>query len=134
MPFIDLPNDKLKELWSCNWSVEKINKILQQHLASVQTFHDNDESLLFHAIQLVLVFLQNNFTGPFAQLEQLERCRNQIFPKEYIAAHQLISNGEEINTNVNLPELFAKAKDIIQHLLEKRPSSLVKSYFKMYMK
>lgn len=110
----------MKSLWECKWSQNLNNNLFSQILA--QSFTDidlssrNNEQLLCLAISSLQAFVQDNFVGPLLSDEdEFEELPWQRIGDESLRNY-LMSDGEEINTNVSHPELLAVAKYILLHL------------------
>lgn len=118
----------LKSLWECKWS-ENVDKplfgeILEKNFDDIDLSTQNNEELLCLAISSLQAFVQENFVGPLSSddhdsFKQLPW--HAIVERVGAAAirNYLMSDGEEINTNVNHPELLAVAKCILLYLHSK---------------
>lgn len=117
----------LKSLWTCNWcenlKSNHFNEILAQNFADIDLSTQNNEELLGLAISALQAFVQQNFVGPLlndddADTELPWHSAVECIGDESIRNY-LISDGEAINVNANLPELLAVAKYIFLHLHSK---------------
>lgn len=127
---IELENECLERLWRCEWSPVYLEQSLQQwweisYRSSALTEEEIDR-LLLQAIELLLIFTQNNFTGPFDQLEEFKKFVKNANFLDINAGTELKENGEELNPNVNIPELLFIARRILQKLLENSKDSMVR--------
>uniref|UniRef100_A0A1A9X0Y8 TPR_REGION domain-containing protein n=1 Tax=Glossina brevipalpis TaxID=37001 RepID=A0A1A9X0Y8_9MUSC len=125
----EIENDHLKRIWRCEWSPIHLENSLQQswesaHKSAPLTQEESDEFLL-KAIELLLIFTQNNFTGPFDQLGEFKEFIKNAHFLNTDAATELKENGEELNPNVNLAELLLIARWIIKKLLENTEDSMI---------
>lgn len=113
--------DNLKSLWQCNWSQTLNNTLLQRILEnnfdSVDLSDHAVEDLLVLGISSLQAFVQQNFVGPlrpdddsFAHLPYRDAINDDEIQK------YLLTDGEEINANVNHAELLAFAKLICLHI------------------
>lgn len=114
----------LQSLWECNWNQNLNNQLFSQILANnfdgIDLSSRSNEELLCLAISALQAFVQDNFLGPllnesdeFKGLQwhsDVERIGDESL------RNYLMSDGEEINSNVNHPELLAVAKYILLHL------------------
>lgn len=99
---------------------ELISQIILKNFTDIDLSLQSNEQLLYLAISALQAFVQDNFVGP--SLEEDDEYKE--FPwytdVERIGAESfrnyLLSDGEEINTNVSHPELLAIAKYILLHL------------------
>lgn len=84
------------------------------------------QDFLAVAVELLLIFGQYNFTGPFDDLSAFQQFIKEDFPlKLPDPFDELKENGEEINPNVVLGEFLLIAADILKKLLGQQPDSLV---------
>ncbi|XP_037825505.1 tetratricopeptide repeat protein 27 [Lucilia sericata] len=125
----DLCNDSLKRVWCEEWNVSNLQDLLNKWLACKEAAEDLSqeqiEDLLPVAVQLLFVFAQYNFTGPFDDLREF-----QEFVKENLnfvpdPFEELKENGEEINPNVVLGEFLIVARDILKKLLKGQAETVV---------
>lgn len=115
----------MKSIWDCNWSSnlnqKLIDEILLKNFTDIDlTSHERDQ-LLWLAISTLQAFVQENFVGPplrddddeFTELSWHSTVKTVgIEP----IRNYLTSDGEEINSNVQYPELLAIAKYCLSHL------------------
>lgn len=127
---VDLPTEALCQLWSCKWTTSRLQDILDNWRVNKtkQPTLEAADTLLCHAVELTLVFVQNNFTGPFKQLEEFSNFLQSKTLQEYDPFVRLMENGEEINPNVKLGELLVLAKEILDLLRQYWSDSLVSGY------
>lgn len=114
----------MKALWECNWPETLNNDLFTQII--VQNFTDIDlstktaEKLLALAISALQAFVQDNFVGPLLNEDEKFKELPWHSDIERIGSESirnyLMSDGEEINTNVNHPELLAVAKYILVNI------------------
>lgn len=114
----------LRSLWECMWPQNLDNHLFNQIIS--QSFTDIDlstrttEELLYTAISALQAFVQDNFVGPSLKDEEGYNdlsCHAMIQTIGIASVRNyLMSDGEEINTNVSHPELLAVAKYILLHL------------------
>lgn len=125
-----MPTEALRQLWSCQWTTTRLQSILDNWRVNKATDPNSEaaNTLLCQAVELTLVFVQNNFTGPFKQLEEFSNFLQKKSLEEYDSFKRLMENGEEINPNVKLGELLVLAKEILDLLRQFWPNSLVSSY------
>lgn len=121
---LDWPTN-LKSIWDCHWSSnlnqKLIDEILLKNFSNVDLASQNGDQLLWLAISALQAFVQENFVGPplgdnddeFSELSWHTTVKT--VGNESIRNY-LISDGEEINTNVKYPELLAIAKYCLSHL------------------
>ncbi|KAI9588797.1 tetratricopeptide repeat protein 27 [Glossina fuscipes] len=124
----ELENESLKRLWRCEWSPLYLEESLQQWWESSHRSaltQEEIDRLLLQAIELLLIFTQNNFTGPFDQLEEFKEFVKNANFLDINAVTELKENGEELNPNVNIPELLFTARRILQKLLENSKDSMI---------
>ncbi|XP_013117334.2 tetratricopeptide repeat protein 27 [Stomoxys calcitrans] len=117
----DLPSESLKRVWSGKWCTEKLEHSLkhwwnQKDDANQLTVEDSEE-LLCVALELLLAFIQQNFTGPFCELTELEGFVKELQPLVGDFFVELKENGEEINPNVVLGEFLLISRAILNKLL-----------------
>lgn len=115
----------LRSLWECNWSKnldnENVSKILANNFDGIDlSSQSSNEELLCLAISALQAFVQDNFVGPL--LDEGEEFKRLPWHADVerigieSVQNYLMSDGEEINTNVMHPELLAVAKFILTHL------------------
>lgn len=114
----------MKSLWDCNWSQNLNNDLVDQILSGkcvdIDLSGRNGEDVLCLAISALQAFVQDNFVGP--PLDDGDYFKalpwHSIVQTVGIETFRdcLVSDGEEINTNVKHPELLAIAKLILLHL------------------
>lgn len=106
-----------------------LKELLTKWLAKKDTqdsFSDSEiEDFLSLAAELLFLFAQYNFSGPFDDLQEF-----QDFVKENLTYvgdpfDLLKENGEEINPNVVLGEFLLLAKEILKILLKQKEECLV---------
>lgn len=106
-----------------------LKELLTKWLAKKDTqdsFSDSEiEDFLSLAAELLFLFAQYNFSGPFDDLQEF-----QDFVKENLTYvgdpfDLLKENGEEINPNVVLGEFLLLAKEILKNLLKQKEECLV---------
>ncbi|XP_061400608.1 tetratricopeptide repeat protein 27 [Musca vetustissima] len=117
----DLESDSLRRVWSGKWCSGKFEDSLKQWWS----LQEQCEVFLCLAIESLLAFLQQNFTGPFCELAELEGLVKEIQPLVGDAFEELKENGEEINPNVVLGEFLLLSRGILRKLLELQPDSIV---------
>lgn len=129
----DLPTEALCQLWSCKWTTTRLQDILDNWRVNKtkQPTLEAADTLLCHAVELTLVFVQNNFTGPFKQLEEFSNFLQSKTLQEYDPFVRLMENGEEINPNVKLGELLVLAKEILDLLRQYWSDSLYLQWWHM---
>lgn len=114
----------LKSLWECNWSKNLNNELFRQILGNnfdnINLLSRSNEELLCLAISALQAFVQDNFVGPILNeeddFEELPWILDLELTGSESLQNYLMSNGEEINTNANHPELLAVAKYILSHI------------------
>lgn len=115
----------LKSLWGCNWSKNLNNELFRQILGSnfdgIDISSRSNDELLCLAISALQAFVQGNFVGPMLNEEDEFKEHSLHFDLGCIQGSEsiqnyLMSDGEEINTNSNHPELLAVAKYIFSHI------------------
>lgn len=106
-----------------------LKELLTKWLAKKDTqdsFSDSEiKDFLSLAAELLFLFAQYNFSGPFDDLQEF-----QDFVKENLTYvgdpfDLLKENGEEINPNVVLGEFLLLAKEILKILLKQKEECLV---------
>ncbi|XP_017491754.1 PREDICTED: tetratricopeptide repeat protein 27 [Rhagoletis zephyria] len=129
----DLPTESLHQLWSCKWTTTRLQAILDNwfQYKNAEPSLETADTLLCQVVELTLVFVQNNFTGPFKQLEEFTVFLQAKQLKEYDPFICLMENGEEINPNVKLGELLVLAKEILNFLRQRWPESLYLQWWYM---
>ncbi|CAD7005825.1 tetratricopeptide repeat protein 27 [Ceratitis capitata] len=129
----DLPTEAIRQLWSCNWSTTRLQTILDnwQENKNVAPSLEAADTLLCQAIELTLLFVQNNFTGPFQQLEEISNILQAKKFVEYDPFKRLMENGEEINPNVKLGELLVIAKETVNLLRQHWSDALYLQWWHM---
>lgn len=85
------------------------------------------EEFLCLAVELLLLFTQYNFTGPFDDLKDFEGVIKDVKPPVGDPFVELKENGEEINPNVVLGEFLLIARDIVKKLLASQDNEVVGS-------
>ncbi|XP_053953495.1 tetratricopeptide repeat protein 27 [Anastrepha ludens] len=122
----DLLTEALRHLWSCKWTTTRLQNILDnwQSIKNTEPCLETADALFCQAVELTLVFVQNNFTGPFKQLEEFSDFLQAKQLKDYDPFIRLMENGEEINPNVKLGELLVLAKEMFHLLRQSWPDSL----------
>ncbi|XP_073838093.1 tetratricopeptide repeat protein 27 [Musca autumnalis] len=125
----DLDNESLKRVWSGKWCSGKFQDSLKRWWSRRDTKEDftqeECDEFLCVAIEALLAFLQQNFTGPFCELAELEGFVKEIQPLVGDAFVELKENGEEINPNVVLGEFLLLSRDILKKLLNSHSDSLI---------
>uniref|UniRef100_A0A1I8NC62 Uncharacterized protein n=1 Tax=Musca domestica TaxID=7370 RepID=A0A1I8NC62_MUSDO len=125
----DLSHESLKRIWSGKWCSAGFESSLKQWWSKRDAKEDYSqeecEEFLCLAIESLLIFMQQNFTGPFCDLAELEGFVKEIQPLVGDAFVELKENGEEINPNVVLGEFLLLSRDILKKLLEFQPESVV---------
>lgn len=115
----------LRSLWECNWSKnlnnEQISKIVANSFGDIDlSSQSSNEELMCLAISALQAFVQDNFVGPLLneddEFKQLPWHADVECIGIESVRNYLMSDGEEINTNVKHPELLAVAKFILTHL------------------
>lgn len=114
----------LKSLWECNWSKNLNNELFRQifggNFDGIDLSSRSNDELLCLAISALQAFVQDNFVGPMLNEEDEFKEHPWHFDLKCIGSESLqnylMSDGEEINTNVNHPELLAVAKYILSHI------------------
>lgn len=136
---IDWPSN-LKSIWDCNWSSnlnqKLIDEILLKKFANIDLTAQNRDQLLWLAVSALQAFVQENFVGPPLcddDDEFNELSWHSVVKSVGIETIQnyLLSDGEEINTNVNYPELLAIAKYCLSYLnsdLDSQSSDLAERF------
>lgn len=114
----------MKSLWECDWSQnlsnELFNEILRENFNDIDLSSQSNEQLLHLAISSLQAFVQDNFVGPLLNDDDTFKALSWHSEVERIGIESirnyLMSDGEEINTNVNHPELLAVVKYILLHV------------------
>lgn len=144
-------------MWNCNWSLDRLKRALQiwwqDKCSNEYSIGKEDAKVLFPlAVELFLIFVQNNFTGPFDHVADFEELINKLdfdygkfdkFSKsgafdvdgEHIitANDMLKTNNEEVNANVKLSALLVCARDIFRCLMKYDSECLVCISFKIFV-
>lgn len=102
-----------------NWSAKAVG--------TTDTFTEQElQDFLALAVELLLIFGQYNFTGPFDDLAEYQQFIKDDCPVKVPDPFEALKeNGEEINPNVVLGEFLIIASQIIKKLLSLHPDSLV---------
>lgn len=114
----------LRSLWECMWPQNLDNdlfsQILSQNFTNIDLSSRTTEELLCLAISALQAFVQDNFVGPSLKDEEGFNDLSWHTVVETVGIQSvrnyLMSDGEEINTNVSHAELLAVAKYILLHL------------------
>ncbi|XP_037933632.1 tetratricopeptide repeat protein 27-like [Teleopsis dalmanni] len=128
-----IENELLRLLWTCNFTTENLEKLLSTHLSNQKDKLNDEEArtALCQAIELILIFVQYNFTGPTKSVDEFTELIANKKLEECDPFVKLIENGEEINSNVALGELFVIAKNILKQLSAQYPESLVVQWWNL---
>ncbi|XP_017072187.1 tetratricopeptide repeat protein 27 [Drosophila eugracilis] len=125
----DLPAEQqLRQLWTRQklWTVEDLREILLRWREKGKPDLKTDPaSQLKDFLLLIFAFVQNNFTGPFDNLEGLQKIHSELNLDDLDAQDKLKASGEELNPNVKTGELLLLAREILKGLLESHPHSKV---------
>ncbi|XP_065360961.1 tetratricopeptide repeat protein 27 [Calliphora vicina] len=125
----DVCNESLKRVWTGEWKVSDLQELLVKWLACKDSLNEltaaEIEDLLAFAVELLFVFAQYNFTGPFDDLPEFEQFVKESLSFVADPFEELKENGEEINPNVVLGEFLLVAKDILKKLLNSQQESVV---------
>lgn len=81
--------------------------------------------LLNDFLQIVIAFVQNNFTGPFDRVTPCNELLSNLQLDDLAALDQLKASGEELNPNVKTAQLFLIAKQMLEALTTANPTSKV---------
>lgn len=111
-------------MWDCDWSQnlsnELFSEIVRKNFSDIDLSSQSNEQLLHLAISSLQAFVQDNFVGPLLNDDDTFKALSWHSEVERIGAESLrnylMSDGEEINTNVSHPELLAVAKYILLHV------------------
>ncbi|XP_075159976.1 tetratricopeptide repeat protein 27 [Haematobia irritans] len=125
----ELSSESLKRVWSGKWCSDNLEQSLKlwwsKQSTSVDLTQEECEDLLCVAIELLLAFVQQNFTGPFCELTELEGFVKELqtLVGDYFV--ELKENGEEINPNVVVGEFLLLSRDILKRLGDLHKDSIV---------
>lgn len=121
--FLGWPSN-LRSLWECNWANNLNNQLIEQillaHFADIDLSTRNNEDLLCLAISALQAFVQENFIGP--PLHDDDNFKELTWHSTVQSIgmttirNYLVSDGEELNTNVKHPEILAIAKYLLLYL------------------
>lgn len=76
-------------------------------------------------LQIIIAFVQNNFTGPFDKVTPCKELLSTLQLDDLQAFDQLKASGEELNPNVKTAQLFLIAKQMLEVLTTANPTSTV---------
>lgn len=116
----DLPSDSLKRVWQGEWCVKDLEESLKKWWQAKfsDNFHQHEtEEFLSLSVELLLIFAQYNFTGPFDDVKEFEGFISESKLSVGDPFVELKENGEEINPNVMLGEFLLISRDIFKKLL-----------------
>lgn len=121
-------------MWFGKWCSENLEKSLEEWWVKKESSDLSlveSKDLLSLAVELLLSFVQQNFTGPFCELTELEGFANEIQHHVGDPFIELKENGEEINPNVVLGEFLIISRDILKKLLLCHSDSVVSITFSL---
>lgn len=129
---VDLPIDeRLRKLWTSEelWTVKDLETIIKRWKdnSGKPQLSDTESTLelLNDFLQIVIAFVQNNFTGPFDRVTPCNELLSNLQLDDLAALDQLKANGEELNPNVKTAQLFLIAKQMLEYLTTANPTSKV---------
>ena len=109
---IDDVNDLVTNVLNCEWK-KNLSSDLVKNILRNSKIEDNTSAkdLLLTGIASLLLFIQNNFTGPSCDLDEL----SPFFDRTTILDHLKV-DSEELDSNVLNPELLYISKTIFNSL------------------
>ncbi|XP_030372081.1 tetratricopeptide repeat protein 27 [Scaptodrosophila lebanonensis] len=132
----DLPDERLRKLWTNSelWTVEELEAIVKCWQLCEKTQLKNLETateLLGNFVQLILAFVQNNFTGPFQKLAKCTEMLANLKLEGHEPFELLKASGEEPNPNVKAAELLVIAKEMLATLIAIYPTSKILAWWQL---
>lgn len=133
---LDVTNESLKRVLCGEWKCSNFKGLLGNWLAcqdSKDLSNEQTEDCLTFAVELLLIFAQYNFTGPFDDLDKFQQFVKDSLLFVADPFEVLKENGEEINPNVVLGEFVEMARNVLKKLLKNQEESVVSKnvhYFK----